>query len=214
VSGQGPGGRLLSFEGLDGCGKGTQLDRVEAWLRERGHLVERYREPGGGAVSEAIRAILLDPAHEALAGETELLLFTAARVQLLKERVLPALARGRVVLLDRFADSTTAYQGHGRRLPLGMVEALNQLVRTLAWPERTFWLDLDPALALARAGATDRMERAGLDFFRRVRDGYAELAAAEPFRIVRVDAAGAPDEVFARLEPELTRLFAGRKDLS
>jgi len=196
----GQAGRLLSFEGLDGCGKGTQLDRVEAWLRERGHLVERFREPGGSAVSEAIRAILLDPAHEALAGETELLLFTAARVQLLKERVLPALAQGRVVLLDRFADSTTAYQGHGRRLPLGMVEALNQLVRSLAWPERTFWLDLDPAVAL--------------DFFRRVREGYAELAAAEPLRIVRVDAAGTPEVVFARLEPELARLFAGRKDAS
>jgi dTMP kinase len=214
VNGHGQVGRLLSFEGLDGCGKGTQLDGVECWLRERGHVVERFREPGGSAVSEAIRSILLDPAHEALAGETELLLFTAARVQLLKERVLPALARGRVVLLDRFADSTTAYQGYGRRLPLGMVESLNQLVRALAWPERTFWLDLDPALALARAGATDRMERAGLDFFRRVREGYLALAEAEPARVQRVDASGTPEDVFARMEPELTRLFAGRKDPS
>jgi dTMP kinase len=141
-------GLLLSFEGLDGCGKSTQLRLAADWLRARGEDPAVYREPGGSTVSEAIRAILLDTAHTAMAGETELLLYTAARVQLLRERVLPDLAAGRIVLLDRFADSTTAYQGHGRGLPLDLVEDLNAQVRRLAWPRRTWWLDLPVRTAL------------------------------------------------------------------
>lgn len=206
-------GRLFSFEGLDGCGKSTQLKRVESRLREQGLRVRSFREPGGSRISEAVRGLLLDPSHTAMAGETELLLYTAARVQLLKESVLPALEAGEVVLLDRFADSTTAYQGHGRRLPLETVRTLNGLVRALAWPERTWWLDLDPATALARTGGQDRMERAGLEFFQRVAAGYGALQLEEPERVLRVDATGSPDDVFQRIESDLIRLFPGRKDL-
>lgn len=205
-------GMLLSFEGLDGCGKTTQLRRVESWLREQGRPVLSFREPGGSIISEAVRQLLLDPTHTAMAGETELLLYTAARVQLLKEKVLPALAAGTTVLLDRFADSTTAYQGHGRELPLGIVRTLNELVRSLAWPDRTWWLDLDPALSLARTGGEDRMERAGLAFFQRVAAGYRAIHEEEPSRVLRVDASGTPDDIFHHIELDLLRLFAGRKD--
>jgi len=205
-------GLLFSFEGLDGSGKSTQLHRVQAWLEARGHQVRSYREPGGSAISEAIRALLLDPTHTAMAGETELLLYTAARVQLLKERVLPDLQAGRVVLLDRFADSTTAYQGHGRRLSLDLVEALNAQVRALAWPLRTWWLDLPVELSMSRCAGEDRLERSGRDFFDRVAAGYAALAAQDPQRLCRIAALGSSDEVFQRIEDDLTRLFAGRKD--
>jgi len=207
-------GRLLSLEGLDGCGKSTQLRRVEAWLLERGWRVACFREPGGSRISEAVRGLLLDPAHTAMAGETELLLYTAARIQLLKERVLPALVEGQIVLLDRFADSTTAYQGHGRRLPLETVRTLNGLVRELAWPERTWWLDLPAAAALARTGGRDRMERAGLEFFQRVAAGYQTICRDEPARVLRVDADGSPADVFQRIETDLLRLFPGRRDPS
>jgi dTMP kinase len=207
-------GLLLSFEGLDGTGKSTQLRLTADWLRSRGHQVAIYREPGGSGISEAIRALLLDPAHTAMAGETELLLYTAARVQLLRERVLPDLEAGRTVLLDRFADSTTAYQGHGRGLPLELVAELNALVRRLAWPRRTFWLDLPVAEALARCGGHDRLEQAGADFFARVAEGYGLIHAAEPGRVARIDAAGAPAEVFARIEAELARLPAGGKEFA
>jgi len=205
-------GLLLTFEGVDGCGKSTQLGLTRGWLAARGVAASAYREPGGSRLSEAIRDLLLDPAHTAMAGETELLLYTAARVQLLRERILPDLEAGRVVLLDRFADSTTAYQGHGRRLSPDLVEALTAQVRALAWPDRTWWLDLPVDAALSRCGGEDRLERAGADFFARVAEGYRRIAAAEPGRVRRVDASGAPAEVFARIEPELARLLAGRKD--
>jgi dTMP kinase len=205
-------GLLLSFEGLDGCGKSTQLERAKSWLEARGMAVSTYREPGGSAIGEAIRALLLNPAHTAMAGETELLLYTAARVQLLKERVLPDLESGRVVLLDRFADSTTAYQGYGRRLNLDLVESLNAQVRALAWPLVTLWLDLPMETALSRCAGEDRLEQSGQDFFQRVAAGYATLAAREPDRVRRVDATGGADDVFLRIEVELNRLVEGRKD--
>lgn len=205
-------GVLISFEGLDGCGKSTQLERSKAWLEARGHRVATYREPGGSAIGEAIRALLLDPVHTAMAPETELMLYTAARVQLLKERVLPDLDAGRVVLLDRFADSTSAYQGFGRRLDLDLVEAMHTQVRALAWPTLTLWLDLPVDLALSRCAGEDRLERSGRDFFLRVAEGYGSLATRDPGRVRRVDATGNPEEVFQRVEWELNRLEQGRKE--
>jgi dTMP kinase len=194
-------GLLLSFEGTDGCGKSTQIRLLARWLEGRGHSVAVFREPGGAVIPEAIRAILLDPAHTGMAPETELLLYTASRIQLLRERVLPALEEGRVVILDRFADSTTAYQGHGRGLPLFLVERMNELVRSLAWPRRTWWLDLDPAAGLARTtgrGAPDRMEAERIEFFQAVRAGYASVQQAEPERVIKLDAEAAVTEL-ARL---------------
>lgn len=200
-------GLLLSLEGVDGCGKSTQIERLKSWLEERGRPVSVYREPGGEPVAERIRGLLLDSRNEELCEESELLLYTAARLQLLKRRVLPDLEAGRTVLLDRFADSTTAYQGHGRGLPLETVERINGLVKLMAWPDRTWWLDLDPAVALGRCGGTDRMESAGTAFFERVRAGYAAVAAAEPDRVLRVDAARGVDDIFAGLVADLERLL-------
>lgn len=203
-------GLLLSFEGTDGCGKSTQIRLLQQWLERRGHPVAVFREPGGSVISEAIRTILLDRAHTAMAPETELLLYTASRLQLLREQVLPALAAGRVVILDRFADSTTAYQGHGRGLPLDWVERLNGLVRSLAWPVRTWWLDLDPAAGLARTagrGAPDRLEAERIDFFQAVRAGYARVQAAEPERVIRLDATLEVGELARLIQLDLARLL-------
>ncbi len=184
--------RLFSFEGIDGCGKSTQIALLKHWLEEQGRSVAIFREPGGSQVSEAIRRILLDPEHPELQADTELLLYTASRLQLLGEKVLPALQEGQIVVLDRFADSTTAYQGHGRGLPLEQVRQLNEIVRSRAWPIRTWWLDLSPEEAEERSRKRglkpDRMEDQHRDFFRRVRQGYQEIAAADPTRILRLDA--------------------------
>ncbi len=204
-------GLLLSFEGTDGTGKTTQIALLEEWLRAQGHATSVFREPGGSVISEAIRAILLDPAHTAMAPETELLLYTASRLQLLRERVLPARAEGRVVILDRFADSTTAYQGHGRGLSLEWVERLNSLVRSLAWPRRTWWLDLDPAAALARTatrgGRPDRLEGERLEFFQAVREGYRQIAASEPERVIKLDAGLAVNEISRRIRDDVAGLL-------
>jgi dTMP kinase len=205
-------GLLLSLEGVDGSGKSTQLARLGDWLTGQGETVTSYREPGGEPLAERIRTLLLDPGSEGLCDESELLLYTASRLQLLQARVLPDLAAGKVVLLDRFADSTTAYQGFGRGLPLASVELLNGLVRRRAWPRRTWWLDLDPAVARARSGGADRMERAGDEFFVRVRAGYAAIAAAEPERVRRIDAGGSVEEVFAVIRGDLEILLRQRKE--
>ncbi len=208
-------GRLISVEGSDGAGKSTQLERMRRWLGEQGLEVRGYREPGGTAVSEEVRRLLLDPAHKALRGETELLLYTASRMQLLLEQVLPDLGRGCWVLLDRFADSTTAYQGYGRGLPMELVEALNSVIRRVAWPERTYWLDLDPETGLKRVGqradasGADRLEREDLDFFRRVRAGYEAIHLAESERVLRIDACASEEAVFEALRRDLETYMAG-----
>ncbi len=201
--------RLFSFEGIDGCGKSTQIRLLAESLQEQGHVVQVYREPGGSRVSEAIRATLLDPELSELCPHTELLLYTASRMQLLHEKVLPDLRAGHVVLLDRFADSTTAYQGHGRRLPLESVRQLNALVREVAWPRRTWWLDLSPEESLRRArgrnDAPDRMEAQQKDFFERVGEGYAQLADEEPGRILRLDASGSVGQIAGKILEDALR---------
>ncbi|MCA9784105.1 MAG: dTMP kinase [Calditrichaeota bacterium] len=204
-------GLLISFEGSDGSGKSTQIALLETWLKEQNRPVAVFREPGGSTISEAIRAILLDPGHTAMAADTELLLYTASRMQLLHEKVCPALAEGRVVILDRFADSTTAYQGWGRGLPLERVRQLNELVRSIAWPRRTYWLDLDPATGLARAGSrgaeADRLERERLEFFLAVREGYRRIHAEDPQRVIKLDAGAAVNQIAMRIREDLSLLL-------
>lgn len=198
---------FVSFEGLDGSGKTTQLDRLEARLRALGRTVTRVREPGGTALGEHVRRLLLDPAME-ITPRAELLLFSAARAHLCDTIIRPALERGDVVLADRFFDSTTAYQGGGRGVAdPAWLGALHPFVTGGLVPDRTVLLRLDPEIALARRSgrATDRMEASGEAFYRRVAGAYDALAAAHPERIRILDATGSPeaihDAIWADLAP-------------
>jgi len=191
-------GRFITFEGVEGCGKTTQIARLERYLEGQGYSVFVTREPGGTPLAEAIRELLLDVAHGTMAPTTELLLYEAARAQHVAERIRPALAAGQVVLCDRFADSTTAYQGAGRGLHEETVVSLHHVATGGIWPDCTLLLDLAAAEGLERVrrrGGSDRIQEETLAFHERVRQGFLCLAAREPQRIRIIDAAQSIEEV-------------------
>mgnify|MGYP000065596173 CR=1 FL=1 len=194
-------GLFLTLEGIDGCGKTTQAARLADALESAGCDVVRLREPGGTAISEKIRGLLLDPANVEMCPECELLLYEASRAQLVRQVISPALEHGAIVVCDRFFDSTLAYQEAARGLSSKVVRAANGLGSCGVTPSRTVVLDVDPALALARAtaGGADRLEAEGMAFQARVRDGYLRLVGEEPDRVRLVDASGTPDDVYAAL---------------
>ena len=210
-------GRFITFEGGEGCGKSTQVVRLAAALEERGLKVLLTREPGGTRLSELIRTLLKDEAEDPPVDRAELLLFLAARAQLVRNVIAPALEAGTWVISDRFSDSTVAYQGYGRGLPVDFVRRANDFACEGLRPDLTFLLDLDPETAerrmRGREAATntsaDRIERAGSGFHARLRRGFLELAAADAPRFSVVDASKSPDEVagvvlgecLARLKP-------------
>jgi dTMP kinase len=202
-------GRLLSFEGGEGAGKSTAIGAAADWLAARGIPVVRTREPGGTTVSEAIRALLLDPAHAGMCADTELLLMFAARAQLVQEVIRPALARGDWVLADRFTDASFAYQGGGRGVDPGRIAELERWTVGLR-PDRSLLLDVGVATGLARArgrdGEADRIEREEPAFFERVRAAYRQRAAADPGRWRVIDASGAPAQVAAEVRAALEDL--------
>lgn len=195
-------GFLLSFEGSEGCGKSTQIRLLKERLENEGREVVVLREPGGTEIGESIRH-LLQHAKEghSMTPETELLLFAASRAQIVREKIRPLVERGVVVILDRFLDSTTVYQGHARGLPLDAVNAINRFAIGGTLPRLTLVLDMDTTLAWQRIHATgrelDRMESQPPAFFEKVRQGYLALAAAEPDRIQVIDASAAPEAVHA-----------------
>ncbi len=193
-------GRLITIEGLDGTGKTTLAAGLAAALAARGVDVERLREPGGVATSERIRALVADP-DATIGPEAEALLFAAARAQLCRERLVPLLDAGRWVLLDRFVDSSLAYQGGGRELGVEAVARINAFAVAGCTPDRTLLLRLDRATGRARLSdrgeAADRMEREPEAFFARVEAAYDALAAAEPARIRPLDAHRPPETVLA-----------------
>jgi len=182
---------LITFEGIDGSGKSTQARRLNARLRDAGYNTLQVREPGGTELSERVRSLLLDSSLN-VHPFAELLLFSAARAQLVAERIRPALAEGRIVICDRFYDSTTAYQGAGRDVadPEWLQDFHRRVTEGLV-PSRTYLVELDPETARARrtddADEEDRMEAAGDDFYERVIRAYAHLAEAHPDRFVRLD---------------------------
>ncbi len=186
-------GAFVTFEGIDGCGKSTQLQRAADWLESQGLPVLRTREPGGTPIGRKIREVLLDPQNEKLCPDSELLLYLADRIQHLQEVILPAKASGTLVLCDRFHDSAVAYQGHGRGLDLTATDSIVQRHIAPNLPDLTLWLDLPPEMALDRlkqsrgADALDRLDSETLGFFQRAREGFAELAQASPERFVRLD---------------------------
>lgn len=202
-------GLFITLEGADGCGKSTQAAILADRIAATGREVVCLREPGGTAVSEKIRALVLDPENSEMAPECELLLFEASRAQLVRQVIEPALARGAVVVCDRFYDSTFAYQAAGRSLAEQTIRAANALGSCGVAPDRTLVLDMDTDAALSRAtrDGADRMEAEGVAFQRRVREGYLRLVAEEPRRVRRVDATGTVEEVAGRLADALADLL-------
>ncbi len=180
--------RFISFEGIDYCGKTTQIQRLVERLRGLGLRVEVVREPGGTAISEKIREILLDRSHEEMEAQTEILLYAAARSQLVHQKILPLLRQGIHVIADRFYDSTTAYQGYGRGLDIAFVKRLNRFATSGVTPYKTIVLDISPQEAERRRRQEglkqDRLESGGIDFYRRVREGFYHIAREEPDRLV------------------------------
>jgi dTMP kinase len=189
---------LITVEGLDGAGKTTLIAALARELEARGAPVLVLREPGGVEVSERIRALLADPALE-IDPRAEALLYAAARAQLVAEQLRPLLEAGGTVLLDRFVDSSLAYQGAGRRLGVEEIRALNEFGTGGLRPDRTLLLRIDPAAGLARISdrPADRLEREDGGFFAAVAAAYDELAAAEPDRIAVIDASQPPEAVLA-----------------
>jgi len=202
-------GALITFEGVDGSGKTTQLRLLAEFLRERGATVLETREPGGTEISEKIRAILLDPSHSAMVPQTELLLYAASRAQHVEEVIRPALARGEIVLSDRFFDATTAYQGYGRGVDYVDILRLNEFATGGLKPQLTFILDI-PLEVLRerlsqRSAHADRLESLDWAFYERVRDGYRAIADRYPTRVVAVDASRDIEAVQADLRREVER---------
>ena len=200
-------GRFITFEGGEGCGKSTQVRRLAAALEAAGVEVVLTREPGGTRLAELVRGLLKDEREDPPCDRSELLLFLAARAQLVKNVIRPALAAGKWVVSDRFSDSTFAYQGYGRGLPLDVIRLANDFACDGLKPDLTLLLDVDAAPAARRmrgreaatATTADRIEQAGDAFHARLAQGFQELAAAEPDRIKRIDASGSPDDVEGRI---------------
>lgn len=200
-------GRLITFEGIDGSGKSTQLTRSASYLKKRGFDIAVLREPGSTKVSEKIRRILLDPTLE-ISDLTELLLYEAARAEIVDKQIRPLMERGTIVLCDRFYDSTTAYQGYGRKLDLDMVKRLHTVAVGSLHPDLTFVFDLPLTVALTRRGKNpDRLESQSLAFFRRVARGFREIARTEPERVKLIDARGTVDHTFRSVVRVLDRLL-------
>lgn len=205
-------GLLVTFEGGEGSGKSTQIERLADFLRGEGHAVVTAREPGSTQVGEAVRELLLQTAPEDLAPEAELALFLAARAQLTAEVVRPALAAGKVVLLDRYGDSSVAYQGHGRGLDPELVAGFNAFVTGRVEPDLTVLIDV-PVEASAerpREHAADRIERAGETFHRRVRAAYREMALNEPERFVVLDGTDTIEAVQSAIRELVREALADR----
>ncbi|MCX5821461.1 MAG: dTMP kinase [Deltaproteobacteria bacterium] len=209
--------RFITFEGIEGCGKTTQIRLAEAWLRERGIPVVATAEPGGTPLGRKIREMLLNRGSCAIGAEAELLLFAAARAQHVRETILPALEEGQWVLCDRFSDATAAYQGFGRGLDAGFIRTLNAFSALTVTPERTILFDLPVETGLARAekraagirpdAAEDRFEREERAFHGRVREGYLNLAAEEPERFRIIDGAANIETVRREVCRHLTALL-------
>jgi dTMP kinase len=214
-------GKFITFEGLDGCGKSTQLENLAVSLRRQGIDVVTTREPGGTAIGERIRAVLLDSRTAGLDSHAEMALMFASRAQLLAEVIRPALEAGKWVLCDRFTDSTEAYQGGGRQLGSQVVLELHRDICGDFWPDLTILMDSDVASSVTRARRRNkdaehdenRFEKENRAFFTRVRDGFLAIAEREPQRVVKIDARPAIDVVHAEiLRVVKERLKTGARD--
>ena len=204
-------GYFISVEGGDGSGKSTQIKKIETYLQEKGLDYILTREPGGTPVAEKIRELILDPANKALTGRAEMLLYAASRAQHVEEKILPALEEGKVVLSDRFTDSSIAYQAYGRGLG-DMVAEVNRIATGGKEPDLTIFLNITPAAGMARKNnqdghELDRLELEKATFHETVYEGYLALARESGGRIADIDADRPAEDVFADIKDRLDRLF-------
>ncbi|MFZ5809596.1 MAG: dTMP kinase [Chloroflexota bacterium] len=201
---------FITFEGSEGCGKSTQIQHLAEFLRQQGYNVLLTREPGGTLIGEQIRAILANRENTMMQLRTEILLFQASRAQLVEELIKPHLAGGGIVLCDRYADSTIAYQGYGyRNIELEQLRALVDFATAGLQPDLTILLDLDVEIGLRRrssGGQINRLDTYDLDFYQRVRQGYHELARQQPLRWVTIDAA----RPFAKVQEDIRQAVSER----
>jgi dTMP kinase len=204
-------GVFITFEGPDGSGKSTQARMLATRLRSEGRLVLESVEPGGTPIGQQIRRILLDPANKELTAISELLLMFAARAQNVEQWILPALAEGKIVISDRFTDSSIAYQGAGRGLGWETVLEVDRIACHGLVPDLTICVDIDSETgltrALARGGRETRLEEQAIEFHRRAREAYHELARREPERFRLIDGAGTPDAIAAKVWTEVAPLL-------
>ena len=209
-------GKFITFEGPEGGGKSTQVQSLAEWLRRQGKTVVVTREPGGTRMSELIRALVRDEMEDPPVTRCEVLLFLAARAQVVSQVIRPALARGEWVVCDRFADSTFAYQGYGRGIDVQLLKNFNDFVTEGLVPDKTILLDVPPEVSRERlavrqattADSGDRIEAAGEMFHRRLREGFLELAKAEPKRFTVIDASMSIEDVSAAVQKTVQRMLA------
>ena len=202
-------GSLITFEGIDGSGKTTQIQMLEHEFSKLGVEYKTFREPGGTELSEKIRTILLDKENIELISTAESLLFAAARAQLTAEQIKPAIEKGEFVICDRFTDSTIAYQGYGRGLDIKQLEEINYIATAGLTPDITFILDISPEVAALRmeAEASDRMEETGVDFFRRIRGGYRQIKEKNLHRYRLINGEQSPENVFNEIREIIMKQF-------
>ena len=202
-------GRLITFEGIDGSGKSTQIHMLKNEFNIMGIECKTFREPGGTKLSEQIRAILLDKKNIELISMSESLLFAAARAQLTAEQIKPAIENGEFVICDRFTDSTIAYQGYGRGLDIKKLEEINYIATDGIIPDITFILDINPEIAATRMEheEADRMETTGVNFFRRIRDGYRQIRKQNPNRYMKINGEQSPEKVFKEIKKIIMKKF-------
>lgn len=201
-------GKLVTFEGIDFSGKSVQASLLEEALKNEGSRVFFLREPGGTEISEKIRTVLLDNENYKMNAMTEVLLYSAARAQMVHEIIVPYLAKDFVVICDRYFDSTTAYQGYGRKIDLEFIEKLNNFATQSVIPELTFLIDLEPEVALKRKNEErsgfDRLEQEDLVFHRRVREGYLQIAQSQPDRFQVIDGRQTVESIHKEIHRHVT----------
>ncbi len=205
--------RFISFEGIDYSGKSTQIEYLKNYLEQKGFKVNILREPGGTQISEMIRSILLDKNHSKMHERCEILLYSAARVQLMTEKIIPLLQENEFVIADRFADSTTAYQGYGRGLDLDLVNQINHFATLDIMPGITFYMKINPEEAFQRRKDSgrdpDRLESAGKSFYMNIYKGYRKMAEEQPDRIFVLDATQVREQIHRQIINKVEKLVFG-----
>ena len=203
-------GIFITVEGTDGSGKTTQINLMKSYLEGKGYNVILTREPGGTSIGEKIRSIILDPQNKEMTEITEMLLCASARAQIITELIKPAIDQGKIVICDRFIDSSYAYQGYGRGIELDLITKINDVAICKIMPDITLWFNIPPDAALKRrlsSSLPDRMEREQLKFHKKVYNGYKALAAMYPERIKAIDAGRSIDEIFEMVKDCLQKKF-------
>ena len=206
-------GIFITIEGTDGSGKSTQLELLTKYLEEKGVEAVYTREPGGTAISEKIREIILDIENKEMTGITEALLYAAARSQHVEEKIIPAVKAGKVVICDRFVDSSIAYQGAARNLGFDTIMGINSYALNGIMPDKTLFFDLKPEKGILRKKnqqELDRLETEKLDFHKKVYEGYESICEKYPDRVVRIDADRSVEEVFEEVKTAIDSLLKGK----